>query len=88
MANIKPVFNLTPEEQAMEDSFVKGGYTSRLLTDEEKKHYAQIARNTIAKNKAITIRLSQRDLIRVKTKAAQEGIPYQTYIASLIHKYS
>lgn len=34
----------------------------------------------------INIRLSEQDLFRLKVKAAEEGLPYQTYIASLLHK--
>ncbi len=55
-------------------------------TPQEKEEWAAIARNTLAKNKTITVRLSERTLLRLKAKAAREGLPYQTFIASLIHK--
>ena len=87
MKKNEPIFNLTPEEQNMHDSLVKGGYKSVLNLEVEKKRYIEIAKNTIAKNKAITIRLSQRDLMRLKARAMQEGLPYQTLITSLIHKH-
>ena len=45
------------------------------------------ARNTLQKDKRINIRMSSRDLNQVQVIAAQEGIPYQTLISSIIHKY-
>jgi predicted DNA binding CopG/RHH family protein len=47
----------------------------------------EIAGNTLKKNKRINIRLSERDLNGLKTKAALEGIPYQTFVSSILHKY-
>ncbi|MDR3665442.1 MAG: hypothetical protein P4L35_01245, partial [Ignavibacteriaceae bacterium] len=52
-----------------------------------KNEYQQIARNTAAKNKRINIRLSEKDLANLKAKSLEEGMPYQTLIASIIHKY-
>ena len=42
---------------------------------------------TLKKNERISIRLAKHDLDGIKLKAADEGMPYQTLIASLIHKY-
>ncbi|MDR2428800.1 MAG: hypothetical protein LBD62_03230 [Candidatus Margulisbacteria bacterium] len=39
------------------------------------------------KTKNINIRISENDLTRVKQKSAEEGLPYQTLISSIIHKY-
>jgi predicted DNA binding CopG/RHH family protein len=86
MTNSKPIFNLTPEEQAMHDAVVRGGYDSVLNVEAEKQRAVEIAKNTLAKNKTITVRLSERNLLRLKAKAAQEGIPYQTLVSSLIQK--
>lgn len=47
----------------------------------------QVASNTLKKNKRINIRLSERDLNGLKTIAAIEGIPYQTLVSSVLHKY-
>lgn len=44
--------------------------------------------NTLSKSKAISIRLSERDLNKVKAKALENGLPYQTLIGSLIGKYA
>ena len=86
MTNSKPIFNLTPEEQAMHDAVVRGGYDSVLNVEAEKQRAVEIAKNTLTKNKTITVRLSERNLLRLKAKAAQEGIPYQTLVSSLIQK--
>jgi predicted DNA binding CopG/RHH family protein len=45
------------------------------------------AKATISKDKRITLRLSSADLEGIQTKALEEGIPYQTLISSVIHKY-
>lgn len=83
---MKPVFNLTPEEQEVEDALERGELVSVPATQEEKKRLAEIARYTLEKTKTITLRISERDLMGLKAKSAQEGIPYQTFITSLIHK--
>jgi len=87
MKAIKPIFNLNKEEQAEHDTLVKGGYKSSVLTPKKKKEYIEAAKNTIAKNKMITIRLSERNLVKIKAAAAREGLPYQTFISALIHKH-
>jgi predicted DNA binding CopG/RHH family protein len=83
---IKPIFNLTPEEQEIEDAIERGEYTEIPNMQEEIERFKLIAKNTLAKNKTITIRLSERNLMHVKAAAAREGLSYQTFIASLIHK--
>jgi len=50
-----------------------------------------IAKNTIEKKtrkKALNIRLFQEDILKIKAMAIKEGLPYQTYLASIIHKFS
>ncbi len=54
----------------------------------ELEYYAEIARNTFRKDQRMNIRISKADLNRIKAKAAEEGIPYQTLVASIIHKYA
>jgi predicted DNA binding CopG/RHH family protein len=45
------------------------------------------AKNTLTKNERINVRLTSNDLEGIKLKAARQGIPYQTLISSLIHRY-
>ncbi|MCK6605169.1 MAG: hypothetical protein L6Q59_09760 [Ignavibacteriaceae bacterium] len=54
---------------------------------EEIARYRQIASATVTKNKRINIRLSEKDLEMLKIRAIEEGIPYQTLITHIIHKY-
>lgn len=87
MKPIKPIFKLTKEEQIEHNAILKSDYISKPLTTKRRKEFLTAANNTIAKNKMITIRLSERNLLRIKAAAAREGLPYQTYITSIIHKY-
>lgn len=77
---------LDPEEKDLLESFEKGEWQSvgdcqRL---EQLKGYAKA---TLAKDKRITLRLSSLDLDAIQTRAIEEGIPYQTLISSILHKY-
>jgi predicted DNA binding CopG/RHH family protein len=52
-----------------------------------KKEYQKIARATFRKDSRVNIRLPKRDVTAIKVKAMEEGIPYQTMMASILHKY-
>jgi predicted DNA binding CopG/RHH family protein len=58
------------------------------LTKKEKKQFEEYARNSLMKQKRINIRMSERDLKKIQAKAIEEGIPYQSLISMLIHKYN
>lgn len=49
--------------------------------------YREAARQTLLKDQRINIRLTRGDLFRIKAIAVEEGMPYQTLIASVLHKY-
>lgn len=49
--------------------------------------YAEMASASLVKNKRVNIRISSRDLDDIQAKAAEEAIPYQTLMASVLHKY-
>ena len=55
--------------------------------DQEKEKAIAAARNTLKKDKRINLRLTQKDYHQIQVKAIEEGIPYQTLISSIIHKY-
>ncbi|HPG41858.1 MAG TPA: antitoxin [bacterium] len=74
-------------EQELVESWENDEWVSEENIEEKKKEYARYARNTFLKNKRINIRLSEQDFIDIKTKSLEEGVPYQTLIASIIHKY-
>jgi predicted DNA binding CopG/RHH family protein len=58
------------------------------LTQKDKTKYKEYARYSLNKQKRINIRMSERDLIKIRAKAIEEGIPYQSLISMLIHKYN
>ena len=84
----QPVFNLDAEEQALSNSFDRGEWQSVANLDEEIAKAREAAANYLSKDARINIRLSSSDLERIKQMAAHEGFPYQTFIASILHKYS
>lgn len=66
---------------------VEAGEFESILTEARRKELQAIASNTFKKDKRINIRISNRDLTAIRSKASQEGIPYQTLVSSIIHKY-
>lgn len=83
---MKKYFELDKEEQELLEEFERGEWKSVKNFAAEKKRFMQIARNTIKKTKNINIRLTEGDLHKLKVKAMEEGIPYQTLVASILHK--
>jgi len=79
--------SLKDEEKDILDSYDRGEWKPVKNQKQEIKKLQQYARNTLQKDKRINIRMSSKDLDQVQVIAAQEGIPYQTLISSIIHKY-
>lgn len=77
---------LSKEEKSLLDTVEAGEFES-VLTESRKKELEAIARNTFKKDKRINIRISNRDLAAIQSRASEEGIPYQTFVSSIIHKY-
>jgi predicted DNA binding CopG/RHH family protein len=78
---------LEKEEKELLDSFEKGEWKSRSNLAERKKELGDYARATIRKDKRVNIRISERDLKELQRIALREGLPYQTLISSILHKY-
>lgn len=76
------------EEREILEAYEKGELIPVENQEEKKKELIEAARNTPIKTKRITIRLSEQDLERLKIKAVETGIPYQTLIGSLVHQYA
>ncbi|MCL5675521.1 MAG: hypothetical protein M1120_00140 [Patescibacteria group bacterium] len=81
-------FDLDQEEKEILQALEKGKLKSAGNIAKVKKQYEQYARETLAKTKNINIRLSQKDLLKLKAKAVELGLPYQTLIASALHQYA
>ena len=75
------------EEQDMMESIERDEWQPVKNFDKERKKAIEAARNTLKKDKRINLRLSQKDYHQIQVKAIEEGIPYQTLISSLVHKY-
>lgn len=75
------------EEQIIKD-FEAGKYVRVKNFEQEKKRLQEAARNTLNKTRNINIRLSERDVHKLKAKAIRMGIPYQTLAASILHQAS
>ena len=78
--------NLDHEEQEILEAFDAGEFESD-LTDERRIQLAQLAEETIKKDKRINIRISSRDLEALQRRAMEEGLPYQSLVSSVLHKY-
>ncbi|GBE05955.1 MAG TPA: antitoxin [Nitrospirae bacterium] len=78
---------LNKEEKALLDSYEKGELRPVRKAKKELQSYQVYARATFQKDKRVNIRISTRDLEGIQKKALEEGIPYQTLISSVLHKY-
>lgn len=83
-------YELDTDERAelasIEDAYEKGDFKGNPDFEKRNKELQQIAKNTLNKTRNINIRLTERDLYRLKAKAIEEGIPYQTLATSILHK--
>ena len=84
----KTNFKLDAEEREILDAFNAGKLVPVKNLKEEAAKAKLAAANFMRKNVRINIRLSSGDLELIKQKAEFEGIPYQTLIASILHKYA
>lgn len=78
---------LTKDEQEILDSYERGEWVPVKNLSARKAELRRYARNTLRKDKRLNIRISERDLDELQKKAVIEGLPYQTYISSIIHKF-
>ena len=86
----KPVSNqhLDPEEQDLLDSFERNEWKTSDNLKADMAFAKEASANYFRKDARINIRLTQNDLVKIKQLAAYEGMPYQTLISSLLHKYA
>ena len=79
--------NETDEKKEILEALGNGELKRSPRVAYEMKVAQRAARDYLLKNKRINIRLSTPDLYLLKRKAAEEGMPYQTLISSVLHKY-
>lgn len=78
---------LDKEEAELLASVEAGEWRSVPNFEKEKKRYEKIAAATFKKDRRVNIRISTKDLHGLQKRALEEGIPYQTLISSILHKY-
>jgi len=79
--------HLDDYEKEVLDYIEKGEYESAPDLEEEKTKLKHAAENTMKKSARINIRIAENDLLKLKSIALDEGLPYQTLISSILHKF-
>lgn len=78
---------LTKEEKGIAESFEKDEWIPAKDSSRRKRDLMRYARNTLRKDKRLNIRISERDLLELQRRAVREGLPYQTFVSSILHKF-
>jgi predicted DNA binding CopG/RHH family protein len=76
------------EEKDLLESVERGEWHGGKNQQRERNRYARYARATFRKDRRLNIRISSKDLEAIQKRALTEGLPYQTLISSLLHKYA
>ena len=78
---------LSREEREILEKFERDELQPASRADDEKEIAPQAVRNTFKKTRRVNLRVTERDFNRAHARAREEGIPYQTLLSSVIHKY-
>ena len=78
---------LDKDEKKINTDFEAGKYKSVSGAKKELAQYKKYAQFTLEKTKNINIRIPEKDLLRIKARAAEKGMPYQTLVSSVLHQY-
>lgn len=78
---------LSKEEKELLKSVENGEWEQVGNLPKRKKELKEYAKNTFKKDRRVNIRISQKDLEAIQTRALEEGLPYQTLMSSVLHKY-
>lgn len=78
---------LTKEEKAILTAFESGKLRSIPNVKAEKKRFQSIAKAHGIKNRRVSLRMTEWDFTKIQEEALKEGMPYQTLLSSIIHKY-
>ena len=79
---------LDEQERDLRDAAEKNALVPVSNQEEWKEKLIRAARATLAKNRHISIRLSERDIMLIRARALELGLPYQTLIGSILHQYA
>jgi predicted DNA binding CopG/RHH family protein len=78
---------LQKDELELLASYEQDEWKSARNVKDQKEQYQVYARAAFRKDQRINIRISEKDLLDLQKRALREGIPYQTLISSVLHKY-
>ncbi len=81
-------YELDKEEKKIVRAVERGEFRRIPNLEKQKKMYQEYARATLDKTRNINIRVSERDLMKLKARAVEKGLPYQTLVTSVLHQYS
>ena len=84
---VVPMSKLSSEESEILEAFESGRLKRAKNAEKELSEHRVIAEETFKKDARINIRLSSRDLRALQARALKEGIPYQTLVSSVLHKF-
>lgn len=79
---------LDANEKDIVESFERGEWRSVRSGKQVRNRYSRYAKATFRKDRRLNIRISTKDLEAIQKRALEEGLPYQTLISSLLHKYA
>ena len=79
---------LNREERQLLSAFERGALKSVITSEAALRRYRDYARATLSKPQRVNIRLSAQTLAGIRSRAAEEGMPYQTLMATVLHKYT
>ena len=80
-------YDYDKEEKELIDSIENDEWQSISNLQEEIKKSKEYVNATLKKDQRMNIRITKKDIDALKVKAVKEGIPYQTLVSSIIHKY-
>ena len=80
-------FNLDSQEIELLKSLESDEWNSVENLEDEIQIHQNIAKSTLKKDKRVNLRISSKDLEAIKTYAVEEGLPYQTLMSSVLHKF-
>jgi len=83
-----PPMKMDADEKDLLESVERGEWKSAKGGKRERARYSRYAKATFRKDRRLNIRLSSKDLEAIQKRALAEGLPYQTLISSLLHKYA
>lgn len=75
-------------EKDLLESVERGEWKSAAGGKRERTRYARAGRVMFRKDRRVNIRLSSKDMDKIQKRALAEGLPYQTLISSVLHKYA